>query len=94
MAWGTIRQATDEDIARYRAAAERFIVRHDIRQWNDSEYNDPTDDVEFHLEDLVSRGQHEESRYLRRLWLRAVRRALRNPSADGIAYGYVGYHAQ
>lgn len=99
MAWGTLRQATDDDVQRLTSAAQRFCVRHGI----DQPGNVPVNGFEFvnAIEDLVANmtdpSQQEwtcrEGAYLGRLWRRCVRRAL-GPGADGIAYGYVGYSVE
>ena len=85
MAWGTLRQATDEDYARLNDTAQRFAKRHGIRV-DESALNE----VEWAV------SEHDDNahgkRRLRPLWRRCVRRALRDRRADGIAYGAVGYH--
>lgn len=90
MAWGTIRKATEEDTQRLNAAAIRFIERHGI---TGLVYDDETAWSE--LGDYLAGGGWDDTGNTRTLgqWKRCIRRALREPSADGIAYGYVGYHA-
>jgi len=85
MAWSVIREATNEDRERMAAARARFMERHGL------------DEIGF---DMLEDGGYGESqvecekrKYLRKLWRACMRRALREPSADGIAYGHVGYYA-
>ena len=97
MSWHIIRSATDEDRRRLREAAQRFTVRHGLYVHPD---DDPVDDLEQILatDHAVTTGgstlYEEDLAYLRRYWRRAVQRALRDPAAEGIAYGYVGRSAQ
>ncbi|MDD5277870.1 MAG: hypothetical protein PHR16_17575 [Methylovulum sp.] len=91
MPWGTIRRATEEDDRNLRAAAEKFIERHGIECWVIGD--DPADGLTAFLE--MSGGSYEQEclqRRLRPLWKRIIRRVLGSQNADGIAYGYVGYH--
>jgi len=97
MAWATIRQATSEDTARLNAAASRFIVRYGV----DTPHPDDRYQPEPHMlvDEFVDAYCEPDSvdrpygLYLRRLWRKAVRRALRHPTTDGIAWGYVGYQS-
>ena len=43
---------------------------------------------------VAPRGSMTKTCRLSRLWRRIVRRVLKSPNADGIAYGYVGYYAE
>jgi len=91
MAQSTIRQATAEDHARYLVTAERFANRHNIA-WDKVGF--PIADIEAHIDYLSapsSSNRPDEAKYLRRLWLQCVRRALRHSTTDGICHGYVGY---
>lgn len=94
MSWSTIRKATDEDRERLQAAAHRFIQRHaEEFPYVDCDDPDVSENYARALEDeLESSGyeREERGRRLRPLWRRCVRRALRSPDAEGIAYGYVG----
>ena len=96
MSWGTIRQSTGEDIARLNVAATSFCKRHDLppmdwyRLGSELTYNGYGNaDYDMAI------GNHTcgDLKRLNRLWKRVMRRALREPNADGIAYGYVGYNA-
>ena len=88
MAWSTIRIATDGDIEKLNRAATRFMARHEIGNPADVE---PVKAVEYAIE-----PEHEsypgEFAAERKLWRASVRRALGSRFAEGIAYGYVGYH--
>ena len=104
MGWATIRRATDEDRERLQQAARRFIKRHELHRQVESDAlstDGPIAVVEF----VVDRARKEglfpkdigvpmmpDGGYLERLWRRIVRRALRCPGADGIAWDHVGYH--
>jgi hypothetical protein len=95
MAWSTIRKATEEDVRLLQKRAEAFIERHDIPRLG---ILTATDALESHIGHLiegygVSLEEQREGRYLRRLWLAVVRRALGHRWAEGIAYGYVGFVA-
>lgn len=92
MAWSTIRKATADDRDAIEAAAERFIKRHGIKTWSDEPASSTVDN---HIDGLSQKDRvdgGERGRYLGRLWRAAVRRALNERHADGIAYGYVGFH--
>jgi len=94
MAWGTIRRATDEDEQRLTAAAIRFARRYEIDLIGDE------NDAVFEIEGIVDLVRHSEwvprplTHRLPGYWMAVVRRALREPGAEGIAYGYVGYHVE
>ena len=88
MSWGTLRKANDEDLAALNAAARRFAERHDITFA--SEISD-VDTVEYWLYEQ-DKDDFRLGKYYARLWNRCVARALKHPGAEGIAYGYVGYH--
>lgn len=91
MAWGIYRRAQDEDYVRLAEAGQRFIDRHGLGmmvRWYDGT---PDQQINYLLIDL--RTSHpEDACYYRRLWLRCVARALRQPGAEGIAWGSVGAH--
>lgn len=92
MAWSAIRKATDTDSERLEAAAQRFADRHGIDVLDDA---GALFAVEMALTPGTGCSQDDEdrARYLMRLWRPIVRRAL-GCNADGIAYGYVGNHAE
>lgn len=91
MAWSTIRKATTEDRERLNAAAERFIARHGLEQYtNQFDGMSPWWAVDFMLHQTEAVGR--DTPYVRRLWRKALRRALRSPDADGIAYDYIGFY--
>jgi hypothetical protein len=89
MSWSTIRRASENDTTRLTAAAERFCARHDI------DYHDCT--AEFAIDCALDIGGSPSYEHLNRarrlapLWRRIIRRTLGN-GAEGIAYGYVGFH--
>lgn len=89
--WGLIRRAEDEDIERLETSARRFIARHGLPAWTLG--HNVAADLEMVLERDAKGGRRYEDG-LTRLWRRCVRRALREPSADGIAYEYIGYYAE
>jgi hypothetical protein len=82
MAWGTIRKATDEDVNRLATAEAKYTEKYGIEP----------DAVDDNSADGFGLINGYSVSYLRARWRERVRRALREPSADGIAYGYVGYH--
>lgn len=93
MAWAPIREATDEDMAAVEAAAERFIERHRIKaDWGNSPHLGALDNPWEALESAIDRldPRFGWAGYMRRLWRGCMRRALGEPRAHGIAYGYVG----
>ncbi len=91
MTWVVIRTATDEDFARWRNAAERFAARHNIPR---NEWRSAVMAVEDHIYYLRTRGDTErEGAYLQKLWNQVTARALRDPSARGIAWGAIGHPA-
>jgi hypothetical protein len=92
MAINTIRKVTDEDWARIRAAAERFVKRHNI----EPEFDSPYDDLMYRLGPSYGEADYErtERKYLDKLWTAAFRRAVRHPEADACAYGYIGYYVK
>ncbi len=92
MAWSTIRRATTGDHESLDSAATRFIERHHL---------DPMRFGNEHIHDALTNelyaryqyADYDDERRLWRLWLACMRRALNEPHAEGIAYGYVGRHA-
>ena len=93
MAWSVIREATDEDRELLEQRAVAFCKRHDIPvRAGDSAvqeadwYTEPRDDDD--------EGQRLDRQYLKTLWLRVVRRALKHPWAEGIAWDTVGFSVQ
>jgi len=89
MPWALLRRATDEDIERLDTTAARFITRHGIRRYDDS---DPVTTVEWAVADHDDNKNWE--RKLRPLWRACVRRALRDRRAEGIAYDHIGYYVR
>jgi len=87
MAIGTIRRATDEDYARLNAAALRFAKLHNLKLMADETGVPAYAAVETEVD-------WSGNRHLRQLWLRCFRRATREPQADTVAYGYVGWSAK
>jgi hypothetical protein len=85
MEWSTIREATREDWDRLVEAAERFVANHDVL---DAVLGNPVDDVEAYLAALTQADSpyRQAGLALKRQWRRAVRRALRCPTADGIEF--------
>lgn len=88
--WATIRRAEEEDYAILQKKAREFCKRHGISNMG---LRDPVDDIDFHIHE-TSVVEPQAGSYIRRLWQRIVARALREPAAEGIAYGYVGYHVK
>ncbi len=84
MAWSVIRKATDEDRRRLWERTVAFCKRHGI----EFDPEDPQGSIDF----AIARAHPAEAQRLRRLWTGVVRRALREPHADGIAWGMVGMH--
>lgn len=95
MGWSTIRKATSEDTERLNAAAQRFVERHelgdDVKVVPD-ESSPLWYELSEYLEVMGTDWPNWDIPKLRRLWRQCVRRALREPNAEGIAYGYVGQH--
>lgn len=87
-AWATIRKATNDDDQKLSAAAVRFIARHGLTQLDDQR---PVQAVECGIDQDAESYPGEFSR-LRKLWRAVIKRALGHTWAEGIAYGYVGYH--
>lgn len=88
MSWSTIRRSTDEDAARLQRVHSRFQQR-----WGITE-----DALDYAIHGLGAdgivvneRGERYDARYLARLLRRNIKRAL-GGDAEGIAYGYVGFH--
>lgn len=93
MAWNVIRRATAEDEERLERAARRFIDRHSLV--NDIDMSNPVGELEDLLDYSIRNEfplRSGEAQRLSRNWRRCVRRALRDPNAEGIAYGNVGYN--
>lgn len=90
MAWATIRRANDEDITVLRERAAAFCARHNIET-----YDDPLCAIDYAVSEHHGESLLDEMDWkrLNRLWQAVVRRALKHPAAEGIAYGYVGYEA-
>ncbi len=98
MAWSTIREATQEDLDALNKAARRFAARHDLQDMDFVKPSQWYDTVDNAVEGEVSRHRdpndidHWYAMRLKTLWTRVVRRVLKHPTADGVAYGYVGWH--
>ena len=85
MGWNIIRKATEFDEQALQAAAERFCKRHNLEFDNDMPAQTTIDYT------LDHDREDENAKRLRPLWRAIVRRTLGRKSAEGIAYGYVGY---
>lgn len=85
MAWNMIREITEDDHAVLNERAEAFSARHGVGM------ADPQDDPHAWrtLEHMIDMSQDDR---LRRLWLGVFRRAVGSRRAEGVAYGYIGYH--
>jgi gluconate kinase len=99
MAWGTIRPATDEDYENLNKAARRFAARHPEVHDHMHE-GDPITDADrgvtwyasvTNAVDFMERYS-ENGKYIAMLWKRCFRRAVDEPSAEGIAWGHIGSH--
>lgn len=96
MAWSTIREATSEDYAALNKAARRFADHHNLDVTNFESGNNWYYRVDMTISSYVWQHrdpndvEHWDAARLANLWRRVVRRALKEPSADGIAYNYVG----
>ena len=92
MSWSTIRRATDSDTRALRQAAERFCKRHQLEVTAETT-------PEFEIDCALYPGSgcsyeaEDRARRLKRLWARIVRKTL-GTNAEGIAYGYVGFHVK
>ncbi len=92
MAWSTIRNATDADRKRMFEAAARFCTRHNI---DTAAFESCESAIDFAIDaEERDRKDYSGRRKLATAWRRIVRRALDNKYAEGIAYGYVGYHVK
>lgn len=106
MAWGTIRNATDEDMEKLNKAARRFAAKHDLTAeaigmikagMNGGEWYANVDmlvDMQVGMHRDPNDWEHRDAKYTAMLWKRCIRRALGSPDADGVAHGYVGYIAE
>jgi hypothetical protein len=85
MAISTIREYTDEDKARVRAAAVRFCDRHNIRYYGD-------DDAEQSIDYWLHSSHPSELAYRRKLWIGVYCRALRvaYDVRTTTGWGYIG----
>jgi len=97
MGWMTIRRATNEDVEALNKAAEKFVEKHgltDSRLWSKDDLADGYYIAVENFFDFDNRpgGDNAWARE-RKLWKAQVKRTLKEPTAQGIAYGYVGYHA-
>ena len=91
MGWATIRKATDEDGERLNKAARRFYDKHpEVRDYapDEGDWYSRVDAAVMAVYDYVDGGKNTA-----KLWRRCVRRALGEPTADGIDWGYVGRRA-
>ena len=86
MAWVMIRRADAEDYERVERAAKAFSARHGLDRYVSSEDWTLTDHEQA-VEHVAANGSQRLPGY----WRACVRRALREPAATGISYGYVGY---
>jgi len=103
MAWSVIRRATVEDAERLEASAARFVARHSVELaelgvCSIDDTNDHNANAMGMVGSLVWRRdresriiERERLTYLANLWRACMRRALREPNADGIAWDTVGF---
>ena len=94
MAWQIIRRATDTDHDRLQSRAEAFIARNGIA-WKFSDHTLTPRALDDLLNDWAEDDDPSYAKHGRRLlknWRRVVARALGDPCAEGIVWGYVGYH--
>ena len=90
MAWSTIRKATEEDVEKLEQRARAFIARHGLEP--DIDPNDPfCTRLAYELEGVLYYWKDSKPELLQ-YWKRIVKRALGDSRAEGIAYGYVGFH--
>ena len=90
MAWSVIRKATNEDCELLEKRAQAFCKRHDIPLEAD---DSAVQEVDWYIEpcDDDDEGQRLDRQYLKQLWLAIVRRTLKHPRAEGIAWENVGF---
>ncbi len=109
MGINTIRKMTEEDLLRLQAAAARFCRNH-AAELEEVVYNSTirsperqagiasltgNDALEAISHIFGNTGGCPCTRaYLRPLWLRAFRRAVKHPTADTYGYGYIGWEAK
>lgn len=99
MSWSTIRKATHDDHETLNHRAEAFMARHNIPPPTPPELTDATElwrHLDAYLDQRALSGSWlnmQDGKHLRRLWIAILRRAVGHPAAEGIAYGYIGYHA-
>ena len=105
--WICNRKETPEDRIALEAAARRFAARHadvfkghysyaNMQKRVDAGESSWWGEVEEALDEYATMarswyGMDDHVKYMRRLWLRCLRRALNDSSAEGISWGYVGY---
>jgi len=99
MPWQTIRRANRDDIEKLEAAAQRFIERHRSQLRNLGFHHDEETASAAYDLDLIVLPEPDDPQWIRgtrthirKLWKAITRRTLDAPDADGIAYGFVGYH--
>ena len=97
MGWSIIRKATEEDYEALNKAARRFAARHEeigrYMEWSgDSERTHWYGTVDNAVRSYERNDRYGDGKYIARLWLRCVARALGSKFAEGIAYGCVGAH--
>ena len=99
MAWSVIRKETDEDYAALNKAARRFADRHGIALVMFNNTNSIYDQVDTFIQANLESTPADDweyagAKYLETIWKRCVRRALKEPAADGVAWGSVGFHSK
>lgn len=105
MGWACGAPAYTEDYQALEDSALRFMQRHDIpvREPEEPDYGDFNrhrhggfvEQVEAHISECIeSYDDRSYGKYLRRLWHGCAGRALNDPSATGIAWGYIGYEVE
>ena len=95
MGWVMYYRACDEDYENLEASAKAFLLRREarLREPNEPPITNRHRDggyVEQVQEWLDTRTYDSDRTYYTRLWHRCAGRALGDPSATGIAYGYIG----
>lgn len=91
----TQRRATQSDHDLLNKRADAFIARHEIENidYDASPYADPWRVLEEHIDSMrryPSPWDFTDWQYTARLWRQVFRRAVEDPQATCIAYGYVG----
>ena len=98
MAWVLHREATQEDWDRYIRTCREFVLRYgayagmrDPGHWL-RDIEDTPHEVPHIARYVVDNSPWEDRSRLRAILRKRIRRALRHPWAEGIAYGHVGWY--